>query len=239
MKLGIMQPYFFPYIGYFDLINRTDRWIVFDTVKYRPKSWMNRNRVLHPTKGWQHITVPVSKVGRERIADVLIVDADAARLKIAGQLEHYRAKGAPFYEAALDLVQRSFSGLKSGTLVELNVQALALTCAYIGIPFEYGVLSQMQLALPPVREPGGWALEIATALGAHEYVNAPNGRELFDRDAFAARGIKLTFAALMDFPYDCRKAEYIAHLSILDVIMWNEPAAIKGRLDAAKDHFAQ
>ena len=91
LTLGIMQPYLFPYIGYFDLINRTDQWVVFDLVQYNSKSWMNRNRVLHPVKGWQYITAPVSKCSLGTlIKDVFIKDMEAVEQKIMGQLQHYK-----------------------------------------------------------------------------------------------------------------------------------------------------
>ena len=65
MKVGIMQPYFFPYLGYFDLINRVDKWIVFDTPQYIRHGWVNRNRILHPHQGWQYIVVPLKKHDRD------------------------------------------------------------------------------------------------------------------------------------------------------------------------------
>ncbi len=55
-----MQPYFFPYLGHFALIAHTDAWVVFDISQYTPKTWMNRNRVLHPTDGWTYVTAPLS-----------------------------------------------------------------------------------------------------------------------------------------------------------------------------------
>jgi len=55
MRLGIMQPYFFPYLGHFSLISSVDKWIVFDVTQYTPKTWMNRNRILHPKTGWQYV----------------------------------------------------------------------------------------------------------------------------------------------------------------------------------------
>ena len=61
MVIGNMQPYFFPYLGYFDLINRCDKWIVFDTPQYIKQGWVNRNRVLHPAEGWAYFGVPVKK----------------------------------------------------------------------------------------------------------------------------------------------------------------------------------
>ena len=94
--LGIMQPYFFPYVGHFELIHLSDDWIVFDVVKYQPKSWMNRNRVLHPKAGWQYVSAPVEKRGESGlIRDVRLVDPAAALARIIGQIDHYRLRGRP------------------------------------------------------------------------------------------------------------------------------------------------
>ena len=73
MKLGIMQPYLFPYIGYFQLISAVDIWVVFDDVQYIRHGWVNRNRILSPNiqKEWQYITVPIQKFKRE--ATVLLI----------------------------------------------------------------------------------------------------------------------------------------------------------------------
>ena len=60
MRLGIMQPYFFPYLGHFSLIAAADEWVVFDVTQYTPSSWMNRNRILHPVRGWKWLTVPLA-----------------------------------------------------------------------------------------------------------------------------------------------------------------------------------
>ena len=73
VRLGIMQPYFFPYLGYFDLINRTDRWIVFDTAQYIRHGWVNRNRILHSDSEWQYILVPLKKHSRKAaIKDIAV-----------------------------------------------------------------------------------------------------------------------------------------------------------------------
>ena len=76
MKLGAMQPYFFPYLGYFDLINCTDRWIVADTVQYMKQGWVNRNRILNPSGGWQYILAPTRKHShRAAIGEIELNDA--------------------------------------------------------------------------------------------------------------------------------------------------------------------
>lgn len=231
MRLGIMQPYFFPYLGYYELMARTDRWIVFDVVKYTPKSWMNRNRILHPTQGWQYITVPVAHTGPDMlIRDARVVDREAAARRILGQLDHYRARRAPHFSAVQELVRGALLGGDSELLRDVNARSLSLTCAYLGLDVHMEVLSQMNLPLPPIDDPGQWALEISTALGADEYLNPPGGRELFDPAAFAARGIKLSFTELPRFEYDCRPYGFIPHLSMLDVLMWNAPEPVRHHL---------
>ncbi len=236
MRLGIMQPYFFPYLGYYELIARTDRWVVFDVVKYTAKSWMNRNRILHPKQGWQYITVPVVHAGAGMlIRDVRTVDRARAAERILGQIEHYRVRRAPHFAAVRDLVRDSMLSGTSDLLRDVNTRSLALTCAYLGIDADMEVLSEMGLALPEIHDPGRWALEISSALGASEYLNSPGGRELFDVAAFAARGIRISFTEIPEFVYDCGPFQHIPNLSILDVLMWNEPARVREYLRRNRD----
>jgi len=232
MRLGIMQPYFFPYIGYYDVINRSERWVVFDIVKYVPKSWMNRNRILHPTQGWQYVTVPVDRHSEgSTIKDVSIVDKQEAHRRILGQLEHYRSGRAPYFRAVRNLVDRCFTETETSKLRDLNVRSLALVCDYLGIGFRPLIASQIALALPPILHPGQWALEISSALGASTYVNPPGGRELFRPEEFESRGIGLEITPTHDFRYDCGSYGYVERLSVLDVLMWNSPGRVKAYLD--------
>ena len=227
-----MQPYFFPYIGYFDLINRTDRWVVFDVVKYTRKSWMNRNRILKEGGGWQYITVPVDTKHEDgNICDVTVIDKDAAKQRILSQLQHYRKARAPFFSPVRELVSRAFDASPGALLRDLNVASLTAVCDYVGIPFHYDIFSQMGVALPPIAGPGDWALEISAALGAREYINPPGGRGLFDRNEFEKRNIALSFTEVADFRYETAPYPYEEALSILDVLMWNSPQHVKTYLD--------
>lgn len=232
MKLGIMQPYFFPYLGYFDLINRTDRWIVFDIVKYSAKSWMNRNRILDGRGAWQYISLPVDKHCADGlIKDVRILDKDAACKRILGQINHYRSVRAPRFTPVKQLIEACFA-IDSDKLVDLNVRGMELVCETLGIQFDYQIMSQMDMALPEILHPGQWALEISDQLGADEYINPPNGRPIFVPEEFEAREIKLTFTDLIDFKYHCGPYPFIEHLSILDALMWNDPEQVKSFLDS-------
>lgn len=234
MKLGIMQPYFFPYIGYFDLINRTDEWIVFDTAQYIRHGWVNRNRILHPTTGWQYIIVPLEKHHRDTaIRDIRINGATDWAGRVLGQLQHYRGK-APHYGPVVEVVRAALDTAET-SLTQLNVKTLAAVCAYLSVPLRCRVFSEMDVALGAVNGPGDWALRIGEALGATEYLNPPGGEALFDPQAFERAGIRLHIQEAADFRYPCGPYEFMPSLSILDAMMWNEPAAIKRWLDGRRN----
>jgi len=230
MILGIMQPYFFPYLGYFDLINYTDRWIVFDTVQYIRHGWINRNRILHPKEDWQYVIVPRKKHRRQTAIKDVEVSADPKwRLRILAQIQHYQ-KRAPYYGETYQLVEECLA-VKQNSLSRLNVAILEKVCLYLGISFQYGYFSKMVLELGPVERPGDWALRIAESLGAKEYVNPPGGEEIFDQSRFKAAGIKLNIRNLPHMEHNCRGYNFVPGLSIIDVLMWSPPEKVKGYLD--------
>lgn len=235
MILGIMQPYFFPYMGYFDLINYSDRWVVFDTVQYIRHGWVNRNCILHPKEGWQYITVPVKKYSQDTVIKDIELTLDSKwRQRILGQIQHYR-KNAPYFCETYQLVEECLA-VEKFSLSRLSVGILEKICLHLGIPFDYEYFSEMELKLEPVDGPGDWALRISEAMGAKEYVNPPGGLALFDSSKFAALGIKLTIRNLPPMEYTCRGYEFVPGLSIIDVLMWNPAEKVKDYLDEYKIH---
>lgn len=234
MILGIMQPYFFPYLGYFDLINYTDEWIVFDTAQYIRHGWVNRNRILHPNEGWMYVTVPVKQHAQEAaISEIQIANGQDWRRSMLGKLAHYKNR-APWAGQTMSLIKDCLA-LETSSLCELNVYALDRVCHRLGISFRYSLFSEMELDLGPVADPGDWALRISEAVGAEEYVNPPGGVDLFDEEAFAESGIQLTIRNLPTFEYDCGEYDWIPDLSIIDVLMWNDPEEIRAYLDEHKE----
>jgi len=228
MKLGIMQPYFFPYLGHFSLIASVDEWIVFDITQYTPKTWMNRNRILHPNEGWQYITVPLSNSSISiKIHEARILDLPKTKTNIAGKLSHYKKK-APYFEAVNSLFGEVFDAAIDVSLVHLNVLGLKAVCRYLEIPFKYRICSEMNLSLPEDLGPGQWALEICSQLGATGYVNPASGQAIFNPESFAERGIELYFAQPTEFSYGTGPYRYEPCLSIIDVLMWNAPNVVSG-----------
>jgi len=229
MKLGIMQPYFFPYIGYFDLIFQTDQWIIFDTVQYIRHGWVNRNRILHPQEGWQYIIVPTQKHDQKiTIKDVRIANGEQWKNKLIAQLQHYKKK-APFFTNVIEVI---YDCLKytDGSLNKLNATCLEKICSYIGIRFNYSFFSEMNLDIGSVEKPGDWALRIAEAYKADEYINPPGGADLFNIADFERAGIKLTIQKPISYEYYTDGYEFQPNLSIIDVMMWNSPSDIQDYL---------
>lgn len=223
--LAIMQPYFFPYLGYFQLIAAAERGVIFDTAQYCRKTWMNRNRILDAKGGWQYISVPVSTTLSSSIQATTVIDHSAALQRILGQLEHYRGK-APFYQKVRDLIRNTFASVTDNGIGELNTQSLKTTCDYLDLPFSWKPHSAMDLQLPPIQHPGQWALEISSALEASRYINAPGGRAIFVASEWQQRDIELRFLDVSTFVYDTAPYEFIGNLSILDVLMWNPPGDV-------------
>lgn len=219
-----MQPYFFPYLGHFALIAHTDAWVVFDITQYTPKTWMNRNRVLHPKEGWNYIGVPlVNSTISIKTSEARLSNLADARRSVLGKLTHYRK--TPYYRAVEALVQEAMSG-DDTSLVNLNVRGLRAVCEYLGLAFDYRICSELDLPLPEKLPPGGWAPAISSMLGATGYVNPAGGRELFDPADFASRGVELQFLSFEHPVYDVGAYRFEAGLSILDVLMWNAPHTV-------------
>ena len=223
MKLGIMQPYFFPYLGYFSLIKHTDRWIVFDTVQYIEHGWMNRNRIIHPSKPEDmYITVPLEKHAREtKIKDIRLNPREDYKEKILAQIWSAYKKRAKYFLQVYALVEDVLS-YDTESLSDLNVYGMKKVTEYLEIPFDYDVFSEMDLAIDEVHDAGEWALNI---------INPPGGTDLFDSRKFKEAGIQLEFLKVHLRPYAQKKAQFISGLSIIDALMFNSPEQVNQMLD--------
>jgi WbqC-like protein family len=228
MKLGIMQPYFFPYIGHFALIAHTDFWIVFDEPQYTPKTWINRNRVLHPFDGWNWVSIPLANNSINiKIKDAEILNISEAKISALGKLSHYKKK-APFFNEVSELLSDSFNlNHNSKSLVELNVRSLKNVCEYLGIPFGYKICSNLNIPFNGIINPDDWALEICISQGFKEYINPIGGRNLFNPDKYNKRGVNISFLDIESIRYLPKGYSYIENLSILDVMMWVPANEIK------------
>ena len=231
MRLGIMQPYFFPYLGYYSLIKHTDNWILFDTVQYIRHGWIDRNRVLKPGEGWQYISVPLQKHNRESKISEILIREENWREKLFRQLEHY--KKAPYYADTINVIRQALD-INTTSITRLNAHILNTTCAYLNVPINLQIFSDMNLEIEPVNDAGEWALNISKALDADCYINPPGGIHIFDKTKFDDADIELKFMVTNLTAYPQRRKSFEPGLSIIDVMMFNEPAEINKMLDDYK-----
>lgn len=232
MKLGIMQPYFFPYLGYFSLIKNTDQWIVLDTVQYIRHGWINRNRILKLNGGWQYIGIPLKKHSRNTlIKNIKISKNGGWKEKIFEQLKYYEK--APYYNQVVELLKECFN-YKTDSIVKFNTYSLKKICEYLNIKFNYEIFSEMDLKIGKINGPGDWALEISKTLKANEYINPPGGEKIFDKKKFEEVGIKLNFLKINLKEYSQEYKIFEPGLSIIDVMMFNLPETINKMLSDYK-----
>jgi hypothetical protein len=236
MKIGIMQPYFLPYIGYFQLMNHVDKWVVFDDIQYIDKGWINRNRILHPNpeKKWQYIGIPVCRARQsDKITTVQIDNSKKWKKNILGKLTCYKRK-APYYRGTMDLVTECLHP-ETTNLSDYLAGTLQIVANYLGISTEISRQSHLDLSLETIEHPGQWALQISHKMGAKQYINPSGGSQLFIDSEFAELGVTLRFLRAKLSPYVQRCGYFVPGLSIIDVLMWNSIEEVKTMLDLDYD----
>ena len=181
MKLGIMQPYFFPYIGYFSLIKYVDRFVFFDTPQYISHGWVNRNRILKQDGTANYFIVPIKKTSHLTPINKVFVNNDIQwKEKIYGQLSVYKRK-APYYAHVMAVI-KNILDKPWENLSALNICGIKEICKFLSISTPFDIFSQMDLEIGDVSASDEWALNITKAMGYDVYVNPPGGMSFFDRE---------------------------------------------------------
>ena len=237
MKLDVMQPYFFPYIGYYSILKNVDKYIYLDNVQYIRHGWINRNRILKATGEFDYIIVPVKKHSRNALISEIEIDfSQNWQKKILNQLVVYK-KFAPYYAEVFDIVQ-SVLQTRHKYISQLNIQADKFIMNYLGIDTPTEIFSEMNLNCTEPKEADEWGLNISLSLGnVTEYWNAPGGKDFFNAEKYSSRGIKLNFVKNNLTPYKQKISKsnselpFEAGLSIIDVLMFNSKERVIEMLD--------
>ncbi|MBI1283649.1 MAG: hypothetical protein GC183_04845 [Thiobacillus sp.] len=215
MKLAIMQPYLFPYLSYFQLIHAVDAFVVYDDVNYIKGGWINRNFILGQGQQ-QRITLSLSHASpNSKINQVSVGGNSGNLLKTIRQ--HY-AKSSNF-AAGFPVIEEILLQHETNLAKFLDA-GLRRICAHLGLQCEWHISSDLQKdnSLRGQEK----VLAICEELGATHYINLPGGKSLYDRVAFASRGIQLSFIQPKTAPYRQFGKEFVPNLSIIDVIMFND-----------------
>ncbi len=231
-SVAVMQPYVFPYLGYFALVQAAERFVFYDDVQHKPRGWIHRNRIL--LQGQEHLfTVPLSGSSQNAlIQEVALHEPARFRTHFLRQLEQgYRR--APHSAQALGYVDEVLS-VGHRHIADLAMHSVQRACALLGIEREF-LRSSAAFAATRGLARDDRLIAITRASGATRYVNSAGGRELYDSETFAARGVELLFVepALPRYAQP-GAADFVPGLSIIDLLMHNPPERIRAMLAAAR-----
>lgn len=222
MKIAIMQPYLFPYIGYFQLIAAADKFIVLDDVNYIKKGWINRNRILIGGKD-KLFTVPLKEASQnKKIRDIELVEDDKWKDKFLMTLKLNYNK-APYYSEAISRIEKIIQ-CKEVNLSSYIYNSILGLCSYLDIKTELvpssSVYSNGDLKAQEK------ILDICFKEKATDYINPIGGMELYDKNSFIQSSINLNFIKSSEIVYRQFNNPFVPWLSIIDLMMFNSKESI-------------
>ena len=216
-KAAIMQPYVFPYIGYFQMIYASDIFVFYDDVNYIKRGWINRNRIAMNDSDLL-ITFPVKKASQnKRICEIELGESKAYK-KVLKTIEMAYAK-SPFFSDVFPIIERSVL-TPSESIADFAANSVIEICNYLGLKREFK-FSSLNFEDTKGLEKADRLIEICRQLTVHKYINAIGGQELYDKPYFEERGVQLHFIEPKLNPYPQNSSSFIPGLSIIDIIMNN------------------
>ena len=224
MKVAIMQPYFFPYIGYFQLMNLADKFVVYDNIEYAKKGWVNRNRILVDGRD-EYITLPLKKDSDYLdVRDRFLADTwDQNKKKLLNRItESYRK--APCFKNAFPVIEECIH-FEKNNLFDFIFNSLQKTNEYLEITTPIVVSSDILIDQSVKAEQK--VISICRALGATVYYNPIGGLELYSKQMFNENGIDLNFIRSNDIVYQQYSKDFIPWLSIIDLMMFSPKEKIR------------
>jgi hypothetical protein len=219
-----MQPYIFPYIGYFQLLHCVDNFVIFDDVNFIKRGWINRNRIL--INGAPYLfTIPLEKASSNHlIKDITLAKTYDEWLKDFYKTLDRSYKKAPYFEVTSELIHNCFN-IESKFLIDILTNSIKNLCQYLKINTKLSLSSSHPNTLKLKSELR--VLDICKNLSSTNYINLPGGRELYNSRNFRKENIKLSFLQPMNISDKQWGGIPINSLSILDMLMFNSLNKVK------------
>jgi len=228
MRLAIMQPYFMPYIGYFQLINSVDKFVIYDNIQYTKKGWINRNRILVNGKD-QLVTLSIKKD-----SDYLnVVDRELSeswnkdKNKMLNVIKAAYSK-APYFEDSYELISQCLNNPESN-LFRFIYDSIILINGYLDI--KTPVIISSTINTNHTLKSQDKVLSLCKSQNADVYINSIGGVSLYDKETFKRHEIELNFIKSNPIQYKQFNNEFVPWLSIIDVLMFNSKEEIKKYLN--------
>ncbi|MCL7743680.1 WbqC family protein [Guyparkeria hydrothermalis] len=212
MRLAVMQPYLFPYIGYFQLIYSADLFLIYDDVSYIKQGYINRNSILSPN-GPVRITIPVPGASSNKLISELQFSVDV--VKVLKTIEQSYCK-APYFDAVFPMIRKL---LEQGdrSIASLCLNSYQVIFSYLGINQQFKKTSELDYDRTLSAQDR--LIAFCHKFGADCYINAPGGRSLYSESDFAEQGVDLKFVDSLPVEYPQGNHKFVANLSIIDMLM--------------------
>ena len=224
-----MQPYFFPYIGYYQLIKLVDKFILYDDVNYIKGGWINRNKILINGQA-SLLTIPLSNASPfKKINEIEVIENFNQRQKTLKTIELAYSK-AKYFKVVYPLIQEILM-YHDKNLVSFLHGSLKVILKYLNINTEISLSSSIKKSTDNFG--AAKVIDICHVLGGKSYINAIGGVELYNVDMFMQNGLDLFFLKPdANIQYKQFNNAFVANLSIIDVIMFNDVKTIDTYLNS-------
>lgn len=225
-KIAIMQPYIFPYLGYWQLMKAVDTFVIFNDVNFIKKGWIHRNNIL--VSGQKHMfTLPLTKASQnKKINDIELSSEEVWREKLLKSI-FLSYKKSPMFSVVFPLLEKVINYEVNNLSLYLENQIKEVN-SYLEIDTE---ILNSETFLNQELKGQDRILDICKKESATHYVNPIGGQELYDRSVFELKNISLSFLKTSPWEYKQFKKEFVAWLSMIDILMFNSKKDIQKALD--------
>lgn len=231
MKLGIMQPYFMPYIGYFQLMKAVDKYVVYDDVNYIKGGWANRNHILINGEK-EMFTVTLQKASQNKLFNEIVIGDDFKKLMKTLQMNYSRAIN---FDQTMVLMERIIS-FPNKQLAVFIANSFREILSYLSVETE--ILMSSEIPKDNSLRGKDKIIQICEILGADTYYNAVGGKNLYEQEEFREHGITLNFVDSLPQVYSqLHTREFVSGLSMVDVLMNNTKDEVNRLLDSFQLRF--
>ncbi len=229
MRIAVMQPYIFPYIGYFQMIKAVDKFVFYDDVNFIKRGWINRNKIL--INGKDNIfSIPLVKASQNISINQTYIKPETFkswREKFLQTLT-FNYKKAPYFKEVNTIIKQVLH-TECDTISELAIESVISVSKYLALEKEFIIASKRYNNISLERQDR--LIDISTKENAAQYINALGGQELYTKESFQEKGIILHFIKTSPITYKQFNDEFVPWLSIIDVLMFNSVDQVNEMLD--------
>lgn len=229
MRIAVMQPYIFPYIGYFQMVKAVDKFVFYDDVNFIKRGWINRNKIL--INGKDNIfSIPLVKASQNISINQTYIKSETFkswREKFLQTLT-FNYKKAPHFKEVNTIINQVLH-TECDTISELAIESVISVSKYLELETEFIIASKRFNNKSLERQDR--LIDISIKENAAQYINALGGQELYTKESFQEKGIILNFIKTSPITYKQFNDEFVPWLSIIDVLMFNSVDQVNEMLD--------